>query len=481
MLTDTQRLPVTLVSGFLGVGKTTLLNSEGLSLRREVGCFLSRMSQKTAVAGEMGSEGRRCGQSRYQRKGLSMAMVSVIVLSGFFGSGKTSVLNHLLRRRAGRRTAVIMNDLREICLDPDLLDTEVAAAFQEGESLSESADGCSGCSVRQELIEAVGRLARDGCFDQIVVECSGMTDPLLVTDAFELEDTEGRTLSSVARLDHLITVVDARHFRHDYESGDTLRERGMGRGVDDERSVPELLANQVECSTTLVLNKVDLVSRSERRQMEHLLQYLNPDANIVSTLRGNITMEQLGRATEDGNERDSLEPGWMKLLSGSGRPQEEVSGVQAFVYRARRPFHPARFWTLMQEAWPGVLRSKGYFWLASQPRTCYMWSQAGGACLYERLGRWWVAIADRQWPKGEAALQELRKVWDLEFGDRRIELALIGEELDQGEMTGRLDACLLTRDELALDEELWRALQDPFRKPSWEKRHVRTISGESFH
>lgn len=164
----------------------------------------------------------------------------------------------------------------------------------------------------------------------------------------------------------------------------------------------------------------------------------------------------------------------MRLLGGDLVADHEWASDDLLVYRARRPFHPMRFWRFIEDEWPGVLRSRGYFWVAWQPKTCYLWSQAGANCLYERLGRWWVAIPDHQWPQEEVALSERRKVWDLEYGDRRIELAFIGEHMNRSALIRRLDECLLTRDELYLDEELWRAFRDPFRKASWEKRHGRS-------
>lgn len=375
-----------------------------------------------------------------------MEPVSVIVLSGFVAAGKTALVRRLVDESDAERVAVI-----------------------------ELSSGCDGCSFRRRLTEAVERAARAGQLQTILVECSGSTDPLVVADAFELEDAAGRRLSSIARLDHLVTVVDAVRFWEDYESGDTLGDRGLGRGLDDERALSELLANQVECCTTLVLSKTDLVSDSARHRLERFLRRLNPDAGMLMAPSRAALWPVLQRAVETDEDRSSPTPGWMHLLTGPSLVEQDSEDGTTVVYRARRPFHPFRFWTLMQQEWRGVLRSKGYFWLASQPATCYMWSQAGGACLYERLGRWWMAIPDAHWPKEPEALEELRQVWDLEFGDRRIELALIGEDIDQADLAGRLEACLLTRDELRMDEELWRAFRDPFKKPSWEKRQVRSV------
>lgn len=399
-----------------------------------------------------------------------MAKMSVIAVSGFFGAGKTTVLRRLARELDPERTAVITNDLSGSDAD---LSSLCAAHYLQGQALIELTAGCGRFSLRDQLVDTIARLARSGGFDTMLIECSGSTDPLVIANAFDSVDAEGRALSAVARLDHLVTVVDAERFWGDYVSGDNLRERGVGTGLDDERTVAELLADQMECSTMLVLNKCDRVTAAERQRLERFLRRLNPDALCVTVSQGELGPSVLDAAHAGDSHGHDVRPGWLHLLSGGMLLEEESNPEELFVYRAKRPFHPFRFWLLMQEEWLGVLRSKGYFWIASQPKTCYMWSQAGGNCLYDRLGRWWAAIPDQHWPKGEAALQELRKVWDLEYGDRRIELAFIGEQIDRVDLTRRLDACLLTRDELSLDEELWRALRDPFKKPSWEKRHIR--------
>lgn len=395
--------------------------------------------------------------------------VSVIAVSGFVGAGKTTVLRRLVNELNPARTAIITNDLSGLTGEIESFGGE---GYLRGEALVELMAECTRCALRRHVAEAIVRLTGFGRYDTILIENSGSTDPLLIVDLFDADETQGAAVSTVARLDHLVTVVDAERFWDDYESGDNLRERGLGTGPDDARTIAELLADQVECSTTLVLNKCDRVTPAEQQRLERFLRQANPDAECVVACQGELDPSFLGAAYPHDSDRH-VKPGWMHLLSGTSlREDERETGT--FVYRAKRPFHPFRFWMLMQEEWSGVLRSKGYFWIASQPKTCYMWSQAGTNCLYERLGRWWVAIPDRHWPKGEGVLEELRKVWDLEFGDRRIELAFIGEEIDRVDLKRRLDACLLTRAELALDEELWRAFRDPFKKPTWEKRHMRS-------
>jgi G3E family GTPase len=399
-----------------------------------------------------------------------MSKVNVIVVSGFFGAGKTTVLRRLANELDPMKTAVITNDLSGFDVEAGPFGAD---HYLRGEALIELTARCSRCSLREQLADTIMRLARSGRFETVLIESSGSTDPLLVSTAFDSIDDEGHALSDIARLDHLVTVVDAERFWSDYESGDNLRERGLGTGPDDERTVAELLADQLECSTALVLNKRDRVTEPERRRLERFVRRVNPDAVCVAACRGELDSSFLeGASPREGDGH--VKPGWMHLLSGGTLPEEEGDPEGIFVYRAKRPFHPFRFWLWMQEEWPGVLRSKGYFWVASQPKTCYMWSQAGANCLYERLGRWWAAIPDRHWPKAESALQELRKVWDLEFGDRRNELAFIGEQIDRADLKRRLDACLLTIDELCLDEDLWRAFRDPFKKDSWEKRYTRS-------
>lgn len=405
--------------------------------------------------------------------------VGVVVLSGYIGAGKTSVLNNLLRHRGDRRMAVILSDVGGASLDSDVFDGSDAHVLGNGEFLVELGHASAGRTLRAHLINAVSRLARDGRYDTIIIELSGVTDPLFVTNAFDLPDEEGRILSTIARLDHFVTVVDAFRFWRDYEAGENLFERGVGRGVDDQRALSELLAEQAECGTVIVLNKVDLAVEQETCRLKGLLQHLNPDAMILQAVGGNITFDQLERSSSSRKSATAWEPGWMKLLRDHLASSKKNMGVQAFVYRARRPFHPDRFWTLMQEEWAGVLRSKGYFWVASQPKTCYMWSQAGGSCLYERLGRWWVAIQDRHWPSDPVALTEIREVWDLEYGDRRIGLTFVGEGMDSADLSRRLDACLLTRAELLLGEDLWEAFLDPFQKPNWEKRQIRGLPKNS--
>ena len=390
-----------------------------------------------------------------------------MVLAGWMGAGKTSVLNHLLRNRDGRRIAVAFNDPEEFGLE---FDPNEVHLFRKGEMLVDLGEHDIGCLLRRHLIEAVSRLARDGRFDTILIELSGVTDPLFVVETFGLPDEEGRVLSSLARLDHVVTVLDSHRFWEDYASVETLEERGLGCGADDSLTVSELLAEQVESATALVLNKVDLADHQEADRLEALVRLLNPDATFIRSVRGNISFDRLARSSGPDERSTSGGAGWMQVLRGRHASLQGDVSERTFVYRARRPFHPERFWNLLQEEWEGVHRSKGCFWIASQPQTCYMWSQAGRTCQYELLGLWWMAISEQYWPTDSVALDELRELWDLEYGDRRIELVFFGEEMDVAGLTTLLDACLLTPAELSLDEELWTSFVDPFRRPGWENR-----------
>lgn len=396
--------------------------------------------------------------------------VSVIVLAGWMGAGKTSVLNHLLRNRDGRRVAVVFNDLGVSALG--VAPNEVHL-FRKGEVLVELGDHGIGCSLRGHFIEAVSRLARDGRFDTILIELSGVTDPLFVVETFRLADEEGRVLSSLARLDHVVTVLDGDRFWRDYASVETLEERGVGRGADGRVAVSELVAKQVESATTLVLNKVDLADDQEADRLEALVRLLNPDATFIRAVRGNISFDRLIRSNAPVERPMSGQPGWMQILRGRHASLQADVSEQTFVYRARRPFHPERFWNFVQEDWEGVYRSKGCFWIASQPQACYMWSQAGRSRLCEQLGRWWMAISEQHWPTDSVALDKLQELWDLEYGDRRIELVFFGEEMDIDGLTTLLDSCLLTSTELLLDEELWTSFVDPFRRAAQESKQAK--------
>ncbi|MGB9755109.1 MAG: hypothetical protein C0183_04795 [Roseiflexus castenholzii] len=386
----------------------------------------------------------------------------VTVLSGFLGSGKTTLLNHVLANREGLRVAVIVNDMSEVNIDARLVRSGGAALSRTEERLIEMTNGCICCTLREDLLVEVARLAREGRFDYLLIESTGISEPLPVAETFTFADETGVSLADLARLDTMVTVVDAFNFPQDLCSTDDLRDRNLAADEQDERSVVDLLIDQVEFADVLVLNKIDLVDPDVVDQLEALLRKLNPDARIVRALFGRVPLREILNTGRFNFERAAQATGWLKELRGEHTPETEEYGISSFVYRARRPFHPQRFWDLIHDEWPGVLRSKGLIWLATRMSISGLWSQAGSACRVEPGGLWWAALPDDELPDDPEDEAHLAQVWHSRWGDRRQELVLIGQDMDEAALRARLDACLLTDDEMALGPEGWAQFDDPF-------------------
>jgi len=389
----------------------------------------------------------------------------VTVLSGFLGAGKTTLLNHVLHNREGLRVAVIVNDMSEVNIDAKLVGS-AAALSRVDEKLVELSNGCICCTLREDLLREVARLAREGRFDYLLIESTGISEPLPVAETFTFADESGQGLSDVARLDTLVTVVDAFNFLKDWEAADGLADRGLAAAEEDERTVVDLLVEQVEFADVLVLNKTDLVSAEELGRLADVLRRLNPDAHLVTAERGRVPLAAVLNTGRFDFERAQKAPGWLKELRGEHVPETEEYGIRSFVFRSRVPFHPARLWRFIHESWSGVLRSKGFFWLATRNDITGLWAQAGGACSFEPGGLWWDAVPRAEWPDDTEARADIEQALVAPHGDRRQEIVFITQDADHEEMARQLEACLLTSEELARGPERWARLKDPF--PAWE-------------
>ncbi|WP_425055181.1 zinc metallochaperone GTPase ZigA [Pseudomonas abyssi] len=390
----------------------------------------------------------------------------VTVLSGFLGAGKTTLLNHLLNNREGRRLAVIVNDMSEVNIDAALVRDGTAQLSRTDEKLVEMSNGCICCTLREDLLEEVSRLAAEGRFDQLVIESTGISEPLPVAETFTFEAEDGKSLNEVAQLDTMVTVVDGFNFLRDYSSQDSVQERGESLGEEDERNVVDLLIEQVEFCDVIVVNKTDLISAEERDRLVAILASLNPRARIEMVEFGQVPLDRVLDTGLFDFSAASQAPGWLQELRGSHTPETEEYGIGSFVYRARRPFHPQRFFTLVNSEWPGVVRSKGFFWLACVPAMAGQWSQAGAVARHGPAGYWWAAVAPEQWPDDPESVALIRSKWDEQVGDARQELVLIGMQMDQNALCAALDACLLNDEEMAQDPAVWETWPNPFE--GWE-------------
>lgn len=387
----------------------------------------------------------------------------VTVLSGFLGAGKSTLLNHVLRNRENLRVAVIVNDMSEINIDGSEVQRDVTLSRSE-EKLVEMSNGCICCTLREDLLEEVGQLAREGRFDYLLIESTGISEPLPVAETFTFRDEEGRSLADVARLDTMVTVVDGVNFLLDYQAAESLASRGETLGEEDERSITDLLIEQIEFADVILISKIDLISQHEREELSAILRRLNAQAQILPMVMGQVP---LGRILDTGLfdfERAAQAPGWLQELRGEHVPETEEYGIASTAYRARRPFHPERFFNFIDRPWPNgkLLRSKGFFWLASKPEEAGSWSQAGGLMRHGFAGRWWRFVPKNQWPQDEESTAAIMKNWLAATGDCRQELVFIGQDIDFGQLAAELDACLLTDAEMALGVESWRLLPDPF-------------------
>jgi G3E family GTPase len=388
----------------------------------------------------------------------------VTVLSGFLGAGKTTLLNHVLANREGLRVAVIVNDMSEVNIDAALVRDGGAALSRTEEQLVEMSNGCICCTLREDLLAEVARLAREGRFDYLLIESTGISEPLPVAQTFTFEAEDGTSLSSLARLDTLVTVVDARAFPAELERGSSLASQGLGVSDEDDRTLATLHIEQVEFADVIVLNKTDLVTAAELERVEATVRAINPGAILVRSERGQVPLAAVLGTGRFDMEEAQRRPAWVRELMGIHTPETEAYGISSFVYKARHPFHPARLDAWFRRPWPGVVRAKGWFWVASRPNHTAAFQLAGATRETSVAGVWWAAVSPERRPDDPAFRAKLESLWHPIYGDRRQEIVIIGVNLDREALTAAFDACLLTDAELNRPER-WGEMPHPLPWP----------------
>jgi len=395
----------------------------------------------------------------------------VTVLSGFLGAGKTTLLNHVLNNRDGLKVAVIVNDMSEVNVDADLVAMGGANLSRTDETLVEMSNGCICCTLRDDLLKEVHRLAAERRFDYLLIESTGIAEPLPVATTFEFRDEAGRSLSDVARLDTMVTVVDAAHLLKDYSSRDFLKDRGEIAGEDDERPLVQLLVEQIEFADVIILNKIDIAKPEDIAAARTIIRSLNADARIIETSHARVDPRDILDTGLFDFEQAHRHPTWLRELNSFDQhtPETDEYGIASFVYRARRPFEPAKLHAFFNTSWPGVVRAKGFFWLASRPQWVGELSQAGALVRHEAIGYWWAAVPKENWPSDESLVARIDKGWHKIWGDRRQEIVFIGtRDMNKEKIMSDLDACLLPISESGpIDTSAWRRLADPF--PEWRR------------
>ena len=391
----------------------------------------------------------------------------VTVLSGFLGAGKTTLLNHILNNREGKKVAVIVNDMSDVNIDAALVEKGGADLSRTEEKLVEMSNGCICCTLREDLLEQVRQLSKEKRFDYLLIESTGISEPLPVATTFDFRDENEQSLSDVSRLDTMVTVVDAANLIKNYSSTDFLKDKGEVAGEADERTLVDLLVEQIEFANVILLNKVDLVSEKELKIIRAVIRGLNAKAKIIETNHSKVAMNEVMNTNLYDLKEAQNHPLWAQELYNPDdhTPETEEYGVTSFVYRARDPFDPEKIHSFFNQEWPGVIRAKGFFWISSRPNFVGEVSQAGAFVRHQGIGKWWAAVNEEQWPDDKSFRLNINKIWAKGYGDRRQEIVFIGlkNEMNESLNKNKLDGFLIKNYSINLANTL--KYKDPF--PEW--------------